>query len=200
MAIAYAALGNGGTIVTPHVGKEIDDSAGRVLREFDPAPQRQVRIDPAYRAAIMEGLHDAAQGGGGTSYDVFGGFPIEVAGKTGTAQRPPYEDQSWYAVLAPYPNPKIVTVVTFEEGGFGADTAAPRPRSDPRSVFRQAADALEADEGSREEEGTARMNVATRSRRARPECSRCSPGSPSGSAFPTWTAALALRGDRAGRR
>ncbi|MFI5028323.1 MAG: penicillin-binding protein 2 [Solirubrobacterales bacterium] len=125
LAIAYAALGNGGTIVTPHVGKEIDDAAGRVLKEFEPPPRRHVHIDPAYRSAILEGLHDAAQNPSGTSYKVFGGFPVPVAGKTGTAQRPPHADQSWYAVLAPYPNPKIVTVVTIEEGGFGVESAAP---------------------------------------------------------------------------
>jgi penicillin-binding protein 2 len=149
MAIAYAALGNGGTIVTPHVGKEVDDAAGRVLHEFEPPPQRRVRIDPGHRAAIMEGLHYAAQGGNGTSVDVFGDFPIDVAGKT--AQRPPYEDQSWYVVLAPYPNPKIVTVTTFEEGGFGADTAAPAARVILEAYF---ANRLEAD-GDTEEEGEA---------------------------------------------
>ena len=47
MAIAYAALGNGGTIVTPHVGMEVEDAAGRVLQEFDPPPRRKVKIDPA---------------------------------------------------------------------------------------------------------------------------------------------------------
>jgi penicillin-binding protein 2 len=125
MAIAYAALGNGGTLVTPHVGMEVEDAAGRVLKEFAPKPRRRIKIDPASRTAIMEGLHQAAQGPQGTSYGVFGGFPIEVAGKTGTAQRPPHADQSWYAVLAPYPDPRIVTVVTMEEGGFGAESAAP---------------------------------------------------------------------------
>jgi penicillin-binding protein 2 len=125
MAIAYAALGNDGTIVTPHLGLEVEDAAGRVLKEFDPKPRRRIKIDPAYRTAIMEGLHRAAQGSKGTSFSVFGGFPVEVAGKTGTAQRPPHLDQSWYAVLAPYPNPRIVTVVTMEEGGFGVEAAAP---------------------------------------------------------------------------
>ncbi|MDX6602472.1 MAG: penicillin-binding protein 2 [Solirubrobacterales bacterium] len=125
MAIAYAALGNGGTIVTPHVGKEVTDAAGRVLKEFAPPPRRQVHIDPEYRSAILEGLHEAAQVNGGTSFGVFGNFPVPVAGKTGTAQRDGHEDQSWYLVLAPYPNPKIVTAVTIEEGGFGADAAAP---------------------------------------------------------------------------
>jgi len=126
MALAYAALGNGGTVVTPHVGKEIQDSAGRALKEFDPEPQRQVKINPAYRSAIMEGLHEAAQAPGGTSAPIFEGFPIEIAGKTGTAERPPpHANQSWFAALAPYPNPRIVTVLTIEEGGFGAESAAP---------------------------------------------------------------------------
>lgn len=125
LAIAYAALGNGGTLVTPHVGMEVEDAAGRVLREFEPKPRRRVQIDPASRTAILEGLHRAAQGPLGTSYGIFGGFPVEVAGKTGTAQRPPHADQSWYAILAPYPDPRIVTVVTMEEGGFGAESAAP---------------------------------------------------------------------------
>jgi penicillin-binding protein 2 len=125
MAVAYATVANGGTVVTPHVGLEVDDAAGRVLREFEPKPRRSVRIEPEYRDAILEGLHLAAQAPGGTSYEVFGGFPIDVAGKTGTAQRVGYEDQSWYIVLAPYPNPRIVTAVTIEQGGFGAEAAAP---------------------------------------------------------------------------
>lgn len=135
MAIAYATLANGGTVVTPHVGKEVTDAAGRVLKEFDPKPRRHVRINPEYRDAILEGLHDAAQNGAGTSFEVFGDFPIPVAGKTGTAQRPPHLDQSWYGVLAPYPNPRIVTFVTMEEGGFGAESAAPAARKILEAYF-----------------------------------------------------------------
>jgi penicillin-binding protein 2 len=125
MAIAYAALGNGGKIVTPHVGKEVEDAAGRVLREFEPKVRRKVHIDPGYRTAILEGLHAAAQEGEGTAAGVFGGFPIPIAGKTGTAERPGHADQSWFASLSPYPNPRIVTIATVEEGGFGAESAAP---------------------------------------------------------------------------
>src|SRR6185436_5292579 len=117
-------------------GLQVDDAAGRVLHEFEPKARRHVRMDPEYRAAILAGLHDAAQSGGGTSFDVFGGFPIPVAGKTGTAQRPPHEDQSWYGVLAPYPNPRIVTFVTMEEGGFGAESAAPAAKSILEAYFR----------------------------------------------------------------
>jgi penicillin-binding protein 2 len=126
MAIAYSALGNGGTIVTPHLGKEVTDAAGRVLREIQPGPRRHVNIDPGSRQAIMEGLHDATSGPGGTATPVFEEFPIPIAGKTGTAERGiEHNNQSWFISLAPYPNPDIVTVVTIEEGGFGADSAAP---------------------------------------------------------------------------
>ncbi|MBN9621422.1 MAG: penicillin-binding protein 2 [Actinobacteria bacterium] len=125
MAIAYAALGNGGTIVTPHLGKEVMDPAGRVLREIDPGPRRHVKINSEYQRLIMEGLHDVTSGPGGTATGVFKDFPIPIAGKTGTAERPGHGNQAWFISLAPYPNPNVVTVVTIEEGGFGADSAAP---------------------------------------------------------------------------
>ncbi len=149
MAVAYATLANGGTVVTPHIGLQVDDAAGRVQREFDPKPRRHIHIDPEYRAAILEGLHDAAQNGAGTSFEVFGNFPIEVAGKTGTAQRPPHLDQSWYGVLAPYPDPRIVTFVTMEEGGFGAESAAPAARKILEAYF---AKELAHDASNEEEE------------------------------------------------
>jgi penicillin-binding protein 2 len=154
MAVAYAALGNGGTIVTPHLGMEVEDAAGRVLKEFDPKPRRKVKIDPGTRSVIMEGLHDAAQGPGGTSEPVFGSFPIPVAGKTGTAERPGHADQSWYCILAPYPNPRIVTCVTIEEGGFGAQAAAPAAHTILEAYFHDqiAAESREGVEGSEGEE------------------------------------------------
>jgi penicillin-binding protein 2 len=126
MAIAYATLGNGGTIVTPHLGMEVMDPAGRVLRELEPGPRRHVDIKPESRQLIMEGLHLATSGPGGTATPVFSEFPIPIAGKTGTAERGITEpNQSWFISLAPYPNPNIVTVVTIEQGGFGAEAAAP---------------------------------------------------------------------------
>lgn len=125
MAVAYAALGNGGKVLKPRVLLQTEDAAGRVLDQPDPEVVREIPIDPSARDVIMAGLHDAAQEPEGTSYPVFGGFPIPVAGKTGTAERQGKPDQAWYAVLAPYPDPEIAVITTVEEGGFGADTAAP---------------------------------------------------------------------------
>jgi penicillin-binding protein 2 len=125
MAVAYATIANGGTVVRPHVGLRIEDPQGRAIQEIDPAPRREVEIDPVWRQTIMAGLRDAAMAPGGTSYPIFGGYPVEIAGKTGTAERPPYGDQSWYVAIAPYDDPRYVVATTIEEGGFGADAAAP---------------------------------------------------------------------------
>jgi penicillin-binding protein 2 len=125
MAVAYAALGNGGKVLTPHLGDDVESATGRVIEEIRPADRRQIHIAPMTRNTIMTGLTRAAMEPGGTSYPIFGHFPFAVAGKTGTAQRPNQPDQSWYIVLAPAKNPQIVVAVTLERGGFGADTAAP---------------------------------------------------------------------------
>ncbi len=125
MAVAYAALGNGGKVLRPHIGDDVESVTGRVLEEIRPAPRREIHMSPTTRDTIMTGLTRAAMEPGGTSYPVFGHFPFTVAGKTGTAQRPNQPDQSWYIVLAPAKNPQIVVAVTVERGGFGADTAAP---------------------------------------------------------------------------
>src|SRR5262249_8211349 len=135
MAVAYSAIANGGNIVRPHVGMEVTQGNGQIVQEINPAPQRHVDIKPQYRSVILEGIHEAAQSPGGTSYPVFGNYPVQVAGKTGTAVRYPYGypgqevDQSWYVLLAPYPNPKVVIAVTIERGGFGLPAPAPPPRA-----------------------------------------------------------------------
>jgi penicillin-binding protein 2 len=130
LATAYSTVVNGGKVPTPHLGLRVEDPAGRLLQRIDPPPARNVRIDPFYRQAIMDGLHLAASSPGGTSADVFAGFPVAVYGKTGTAQRPNQADQSWYVCYAPAANGRgpIVVAVTVEQGGFGAEAAAPTAR------------------------------------------------------------------------
>jgi penicillin-binding protein 2 len=126
MAVAYAAIANGGKVVRPRLGQRIEDSSGRPLQELETAPKRNAGVKPEFRQAILDGLRSAASEAGGTSASVFKGFKIPVAGKTGTAEKGGGRaDQSWYVALAPYPDPKYVVAVTFEQGGFGAETAAP---------------------------------------------------------------------------
>jgi penicillin-binding protein 2 len=135
MAVAYAAIANGGYVVKPHLGLRVEDSAGRALQEFRSPSRRRVNIQPQFRQAILDGLQAAAEAPSGTSYPVFKGFPIKIAGKTGTAQRNGQNDQSWYVALAPYPHPRYVIAVTIERGGFGAEAAAPAAKQIIAKLF-----------------------------------------------------------------
>jgi penicillin-binding protein 2 len=128
MAVAYSAIVNGGTVFSPRIATEILSPSGAVVQQLPPPLAHHVYIDPAARAAVMEGLHDAAQSPQGTSYPTFGSFPRVVYGKTGTAQHANQADQSWYVAYAPDPRRPIVVAVTIEQGGFGAAAAAPAAR------------------------------------------------------------------------
>ncbi|MDP9227441.1 MAG: penicillin-binding protein 2 [Actinomycetota bacterium] len=126
MAVVYAALANGGKVLRPHIGESVESVTGAVQEEIRPAPKRQVEISEQTQGTIMEGLRRAAMEEDGTSYPVFGNFPLDVAGKTGTAERgTTVQDQSWYVALAPADDPEIVIAVTVERAGFGVDVAAP---------------------------------------------------------------------------
>jgi penicillin-binding protein 2 len=132
VAVHYAALENGGTIVRPHLGKAIEDGNGVPLQEFRPKPRRKIKMEKRHREVVLAGLRDAAQGEGGTSARVFADWDMRefpIYGKTGTAERQPHPDQAWYAAFVPDKARPIVVVVTVEKGGFGADTAAPAARA-----------------------------------------------------------------------
>ena len=131
IATAYSTLATGGRVPRPHLGLEVQDDNGRLVQRIDQAAARRVKIDPAWRTAIMDGLRGAAGAEGGTSAAVFAGWPqdrLPVYGKTGTAETP-YKgglvDQSWYAAYVPHKSKPIVVVATVERGGFGAEKAAP---------------------------------------------------------------------------
>jgi penicillin-binding protein 2 len=125
LATVYSTIVNGGTVVHPHLGNAVQDGAGRLIEQLRWPARRKVGIPASYRDAIMEGLHEAATQPGGTSADIFGGYPYPIYGKTGTAERAPNPDQAWYAVYVDAPTKPIVIVTTVERGGFGAETAAP---------------------------------------------------------------------------
>jgi penicillin-binding protein 2 len=129
LAVAYATVANGGKVLRPRLGQRIENSAGQAEQNLEAPTARKLGISPANRQAIMDGIRGAASAPGGTSTSVFEGFPIPIAGKTGTAEKGlGRADQSWYVALAPWPDPKYVVAVTDEAGGFGADTAAPMAR------------------------------------------------------------------------
>jgi penicillin-binding protein 2 len=129
LAVAYAAIENGGSIVRPHLGKAIEDGLGRNVQTLHFNPRRKIHMDPTARATVLDGLRRAANEPKGTSADVWAGWTgPTVYGKTGTAERGLNPDQSWYACFVRNAGRPIVVVVTVEKGGFGAETAAPAAR------------------------------------------------------------------------
>ncbi len=127
LATAYATIANGGDVVTPHVGLEITDGSGVTIQSIETDPARELDISEQTLSIVRNGLRRAANGPEGTSTAIFDDFPdrYTVHGKTGTAERPPSGDQSWYSAYVPDADRPIVVAATVEGGGFGADTAAP---------------------------------------------------------------------------
>ncbi|MEA2148442.1 MAG: penicillin-binding protein 2 [Solirubrobacteraceae bacterium] len=127
LAVAYGAIENKGRVVQPHLGLEIESVNGELVQRIERDAARRIHIDEADREAVANGLHLSTSAAGGTSADVFTGWPqneLPVFGKTGTAQTPK-GDQSWYVAYVPDPKRPIVIAATVERGGFGAETAAP---------------------------------------------------------------------------
>jgi penicillin-binding protein 2 len=137
MAVAYSTLANAymdggnGHVVRPHLGMEIDDASGALAQTLPFSAVRRVHLNYSDLSLVMEGIHQAASAPGGTSFDVWSGWnqaQHPVYGKTGTAQHEGKEDQSWYMCFVYDPRHPIVIAVTVEQGGFGAETAAPIAR------------------------------------------------------------------------
>jgi penicillin-binding protein 2 len=127
MAIAYAALQNGGRIVRPHLGLAVEDDAGSEVQRLTAPAVRKVAINERDRQAIADGLHLSTLDDG-TSAKVFADWDQDaypVYGKTGTAERKPKLDQSWYVAWVPDRARPIVIAATVEQGLFGSDSAAP---------------------------------------------------------------------------
>jgi penicillin-binding protein 2 len=138
LAVAYAAIANGGALWVPQIVEKIVASNGRLVKEFPPKLRRQIDVKPASLAAVRDGLWGTVNDLKGTGYASRPeGLGIAVAGKTGTAQvRKLYRgdaaaqsredrDHAWFAGYAPADVPEISVVVLVEHGGKGGGVAAP---------------------------------------------------------------------------
>jgi penicillin-binding protein 2 len=133
MARFYAAIANGGKLVTPHILMDVENPNGTpVPTTAAPAPRPIPGLNPAYLKVVQQGLFMGTHYSLGTSYGVFGNFPYPIAGKTGTAQKavhlPGYtgeQDQSWWCGYGPADDAKLVVCAVIENGGEGGSAAAP---------------------------------------------------------------------------
>ena len=134
MAVYMATLANGGTRVTPHLLKAIDEGKGWQPVEA-PAAKSKVDLHPDKLQAIRDGLWMVVnQAGTGHNAQIKG---YDVAGKTGTAQVISLEgakaakgktnknlsDHGWFVFMAPRDNPQVAGVVFAEHGEHGSNAA-----------------------------------------------------------------------------
>jgi penicillin-binding protein 2 len=114
MARMIAVFANKGYLVTPYIVKTIGrrDISAKQRKEI-PVHLKESTID-----SINRGLREVVLGSAGTG-NILSDLPVEVAGKTGTAQAPPAEPHAWFAGFFPFKNPRFAICVFLERGGSG---------------------------------------------------------------------------------
>lgn len=142
IASSYATLANGGQQFRPHVGARVIDRFGVPIRVVEAEVLRQVsNFDPAWQDAILIGLRGTVANEEGTAHNAFQGYEgPPVAAKTGTSQIRGREDTSLFVGMFPASAPKYVVFAVVEEGGAGADIAAPIVRHVIESLVETEAD------------------------------------------------------------
>ena len=132
MGIAYSTLLNGGTRYAPQVAAGIVSPDGKLLHVNEPRVMGHVPLTPTITAPIIQGLEGVVQSQGGTAFGTFQQYAqfseadFPVGGKTGTASNAPgLEPNSWFVGFGPGADPKYVVVCVIDQGGYGANAAAP---------------------------------------------------------------------------
>jgi len=115
---------NGGNVMRPTLVEQVVAASGVLERGLKPEVHHRVKVSPQNLATIRDGMRGGVTDAGGTSNQFRNfapnGVPIQVAGKTGTAQ---YGDGSlthaWYVGVAPVETPEVSAVVFVSNAGEG---------------------------------------------------------------------------------
>lgn len=140
MAKYTSMIANGGRKVRPTIIKSVTKSDGtEISREeirnyldeklgINETEEENLNISDQTIQTVKEGMRAVTSQPGGTAYNTFKNFSVQVAGKTGTAD---ISDDGkfangWFVGFAPYNEPEIAVAVVIENGGSGqyATTAA----------------------------------------------------------------------------
>jgi len=134
MAVAYAAIANGGKVLWPRLVERIepqDPADGEASTIF---PAGVVRDELGVKLKNLEILRSAmlaeTEDPEGTGHAAVVGPEMRICGKTGTAQVMNSQNQeigrtTWFASFAPYEHPRYAVVVMVENGSYGGTTCAP---------------------------------------------------------------------------
>ena len=140
LASAVATLANNGVMFKPHLVRHIVDTRSGEKRPIEPQPIRDLHLKQQNVEVIKRAMVGVNKEGTGAR--AFAGAPYEAAGKTGTAQvfslkgaqykeggvKKELRDHALFIAYAPANDPKIALAVLVENGGFGAQSAAPIAR------------------------------------------------------------------------
>jgi len=143
LALAYAAVANGGTLMAPQILLSESDARGRVLTHSEPRPLR--RVISAETASTLRGFLQAVVDSGTATRAELAW--AHVGGKTGTAQKFDTVAHSYktgnylgsFVGFLPVDNPRLVCVVMIDEphkGYYGGDVAAPVFRKIMEDLYR----------------------------------------------------------------
>jgi len=117
MAVAYSALYNGGTLMTPHVGKAITDQSGKKIEKISPEPAGRVKTNQYQIDTVIEGLRGVTAKEG-TAEPIFVGSKLPTIGKSGTGELPSGDDfVNWFVGWTERQEERPLVVVTMIEGG-----------------------------------------------------------------------------------
>ena len=140
LAQATAVVANNGVLFRPHIVRHIADTKTGEQRPVEPQPLRDLNLKQQHVDVIRRAMVGVNKEGTGTR--AFAGAPYEAAGKTGTAQvfslkggdykasaiKKELRDHALFIAYAPADKPKSALAVLVENGGFGAQSAAPIAR------------------------------------------------------------------------
>ena len=142
LAHATATLANDGIVMKPHLVKMIEDSVTAKRTLTVPKESNRIPLKPDHLQIIKDAMVGVNREG--TSARIFLNSEYVSAGKTGTAQvftlkqNEKYDaskvnerlrDHAWFIAFAPAEKPKIALALIVENGGFGAQSAAPIART-----------------------------------------------------------------------
>jgi penicillin-binding protein 2 len=137
MAVAIAAIANGGNVLQPHFLKEVMDAGGRITQTTPTRVVDKGFIDPANLAVIQAAMKQVVSAPYGTACcKIAQEVPVAVAAKTGTAETVvtangdvnQSKPNAWFTAYAPADDPQIAIVVLLTHAGEGAQFAAPAVR------------------------------------------------------------------------
>ncbi|MDR3052911.1 MAG: penicillin-binding protein 2 [Coriobacteriales bacterium] len=103
-------------MLKPHVLLDVIDPSGQSIISYQPVePEVQPVFSTEHVERVEEGLRRVV-----ARNSNFDAFPVEIAGKTGTAEVIGKDDYSWFVAYAPRENPKYCVACLVEQVGDGS--------------------------------------------------------------------------------